>query len=278
MKNDVAAYYDQTQNHYTRWWQLDKNLALHYGLWHTDTADFATALQNTNRYMAALAEVQPGMHVLDAGCGVGGAAIFLAQHYQVQVTGITLSQRQLEAAGCYIKQHSVQDSVIVERQDYCQTSFPDNSFDLIWACESSSSASDKQAMVREWYRLLRPGGKVVLTDFFKASEETADPSGLLDKWCRLWAMSPLLTVGTLGWYFEQAGFNIIKTEDLTDKIRKTARRMYLSCLAGALPSITYNLLFGARRYARHHYLSGIYQYHALQKGLWQYHSLLAVKK
>ncbi len=98
MKQDVAAYYNHTQNHYQRWWQLSKGLALHYGIWHEDTRTFLESLKNTNKHLAELARIRTGQVVLDAGCGVGGSAIYLAQNNQAIVTGISLSDLQIETA------------------------------------------------------------------------------------------------------------------------------------------------------------------------------------
>ena len=75
MQQDVSAYYNQTQNHYRRWWKLNKGMSLHYGLWYKDTRNFVEALRNTNKYMAEKAEVASDHIILDAGCGVGDRSL-----------------------------------------------------------------------------------------------------------------------------------------------------------------------------------------------------------
>ena len=179
MKQDVAAYYNQTQNHYQRWWQLTKGMALHYGIWYEDTTSFLESLNNTNKHLAELAEITEGQRVLDAGCGVGGSAIFLANNHKAQVTGITLSDLQVATALENATKHNVEHLTKFKVSDFCKTSFADERFDVIWACESSSSAVDKQKMVAEWYRLLKPGGKLVISDFFKAKDDQIDKYQLL---------------------------------------------------------------------------------------------------
>ena len=277
MKQDVAAYYNQTQNHYQRWWQLSRGMALHYGVWYEDTRNFLESLSNTNKHLAELANVGAGQTVLDAGCGVGGSAIFLAKNKQAIVTGISLSDLQVETA----KKNAIINQVahITEFKvlDFCKTNLENESFDVIWACESSSSAADKQQMVEEWFRLLKPGGKLVLSDFFKTKDTQNNKADLLDKWTALWAMSPLVTDSYLVQQLEAAGFVISLANNLTKNIVKTAKRMYLSYWLGLIPSIIYNTFFGARKYARNHYKSGLYQYNSLEQGLWQYKSILAIK-
>ena len=277
MEQDVAAYYNHTQNHYQRWWHLSKGMALHYGLWYEDTSNFLESLNNTNKHLAELANIKKGQSVLDAGCGVGGSAIYLAKNYEAEVTGITLSDLQVKTADKNAGLHKVRQLTVFKVLDFCKTDFKDDSFDVIWACESSSSATDKNQMVAEWFRLLKPGGKLVLSDFFKTNDYQSDEGQLLDKWTALWAMSPLVTLAFLTQQLENSGFEISHTFNLTNNIYHTARRMYLSYWLGLLPSMLYNTFFGARKYARNHYKSGLYQYKSLRQELWQYHSILAVK-
>jgi cyclopropane fatty-acyl-phospholipid synthase-like methyltransferase len=277
MKQNIAAYYNQTQNHYQRWWQLSRGMALHYGVWYDDTRNFLESLSNTNKYLAELADIRKGQSVLDAGCGVGGSAIYIAKNKQANVTGISLSDLQIETA----KKNATLNQVIhltdFRVLDFCNTKFENKSFDVIWACESSSSAADKVQLAEEWFRLLKPGGKLVLSDFFKTKDNQNDKDELLDKWTALWAMSPLVTENYLAEQLETIGFEIIEANDLTKNIIRTAKRMYLSYWLGLIPSIIYNTFFGARKYARNHYKSGLYQYTSLKQGLWQYKSILAIK-
>ena len=277
MKQDVGAYYDQTQNHYKRWWQLEKGMALHYGLWYKSTTNFLEALTNTNLYLANLAQIEDGQKVLDAGCGVGGSSIFLAKNYKAKVVGITLSELQAETAKNNAANHQLEESIKFQVENFTQTGFENDQFDLIWACESSSSAVDKQKMVNEWYRVLKPGGKLVISDFFKIDNVSNKEQQYLDQWSEIWAMAQLVSSSSLAQNLSKSGFEIEQTNDLTKFIFKTAQIMYKSYWLGLLPAILYNTIFGARPYARNHYKSGLYQYKTLKRGLWKYESILAIK-
>jgi cyclopropane fatty-acyl-phospholipid synthase-like methyltransferase len=277
MEADVNAYYNQTQNHYQRWWQLNKGMALHYGLWFDGTTSFVEALNNTNEYLAEQVNIQQDQTVLDAGCGVGGSAIFLAKKYNCHVTGITLSNLQINTSINNARKHDVSHLTDFMLQDYSRTKFENNSFDIIWACESSSSATNKQKMTDEWFRLLKPGGKLVLSDFFKTNETKAKDNNLLARWTELWAMNPLVTSNFLAGKLIDSGFIIATNTDLTHLINKTVTRMLKSYWLGLIPAICYNILFGARLYARNHYKSGLYQYKALKLNLWQYRCMVASK-
>ena len=253
-------------------------MSLHYGLWYKDTRNFVEALRNTNKYMAEKAEVAGDHRILDAGWGVGGAAVYLASNYSCRVTGVSLSELQVETARENAKKFSVDSLVDFKLCDYSQTGFQDASFDIVWACESSSSGPNKAKMLEEWSRILKPGGRLIILDFFKTHNLDADGNTLINKWCDLWAMSPLVSSKEMSSLLEASDFDIIDQENLTTQIVPTIRWMYKSYLLGSIPAKLYNLFFGARKYSRNHYKSGLYQYRAYKKGLWTYQAILARKK
>ena len=62
-------------------------LACHFGLWGPDTTTDREALLRANHTLVQGCDLGPGRWVLDAGCGVGGTAITLAEAYGVRITG-----------------------------------------------------------------------------------------------------------------------------------------------------------------------------------------------
>ncbi len=91
-----------------------------------------------------LSKVSESDHVLDAGCGVGGAALYLAENRNLPVTGITLSEKQLEFSKQNAIKRGLDDKVSFQLMDFTQTSFEDESFDMIWACESVCHTPDRR--------------------------------------------------------------------------------------------------------------------------------------
>jgi len=266
---DIADYYNQTLQHYQQWWQLDKALAVHYGVWLPNTHSFREALKNTNIEMAKLAGIVEGSRVLDAGCGVGGSSFFLAEAYGCQVTGVTLSEKQL----AYAQEQNLllgwQHVVDFKLEDYTRTSLPSADLDLIWAIESLTSAPDKKKFALEAYRLLKPGGVLVVADYYQV-EGKPDPDQWLEKWRRTWSLAPFIPESSFVEDMACAGLVLEESLDFTKEITPTARRMYYASLAATLPSLIYDALFKASRFSRTHYKSGIFQYKALKKGLWEY--------
>lgn len=274
---DIAEYYNQTLNHYQNWWKLNQNLAVHYGIWDENTKNFQESLINTNRLVMEMAAIKEGERILDAGCGVGGSAFYLATHKKASVCGITLSEKQHVYAVKKCNELGLDNLVNFKIEDYRQTSFEDCSFDVIWAIESITSAYNKEQFANEAFRLLKPGGRLIIADYFKAKAEQEDSKNLLEKWRKLWTMAPFLCLSDYKIIFQNSGFKLSKERDVTKQITPTAKRMYHSYLIGGPLAMAYNIVFNPGKYARSHYKSGLYQYKALKKELWNYSILLFEK-
>ena len=274
---EIASYYNSTQNHYINWWNLGRQLSLHYGIRDINARTFAESLVNTNRVMMEICGITATDKVLDAGCGVGGAAIFLSKTKKAEVVGISLSDKQIAFANEKALKQYPDAKVSFEVMDFTRTTFPDESFNIIWACESVCQA-DKKAFINESYRLLRKGGKLIMADFFLTIENQEDKNSWIRKWCDTWAISDLVSCEIFKDILTTGGFKSIKSFDYTKNIAQSARRMYLAFILGAIPAELYNL-FNPKisRFAKNHYKCGFYQYKALEEKLWKYMIVFTVK-
>jgi len=101
--------------------------------------------------------------VLDVGCGVGGTSRYLAKNLgpKAEVTGITLSPNQVARAEELAVEQDVPNAKFTV-MNALEMDFPDNTFDIVWACESGEHMPDKKKYIEEMMRVLKPGGKFVM--------------------------------------------------------------------------------------------------------------------
>lgn len=107
-----------------------------------------------------------GKEVLDAGCGTGEYAVWFAAE-GARVTGIDLSRGALEEARAYARRAGI-DRVTFEERSVLETGFPDGSFDLVYCTGVLHHTPAPFAGFRELCRLLRPGGKVLVSLYNRA--------------------------------------------------------------------------------------------------------------
>jgi len=224
-KSKIRRYYDDSQILYRLFWMNKKNLAMHYGLWDKDTKNISEALFNENKYIARDLDINSKDIVLDAGCGVGGTTIWMAEKFGAKVVGINIVEKQVKLANKYATQRHVSNLVNFELADYCDTKFPDKSFDKIFALESVCHATDKAAFVKEVYRLLKPGGKFCIYDYFLNKLENNTDIKNYKTFCDGWAMPNLVSVSEFKKYLSDNKFKEIHFTDLNDKALKSSKRI-----------------------------------------------------
>ncbi|KAG2492299.1 hypothetical protein HYH03_009539 [Edaphochlamys debaryana] len=135
--------------------------------------------------------------ILDVGCGFGGTSRHLAKKFRdAQVTGITLSPKQVQRGTELAKEQGV-TNVKFTVMDALKMDIPDDSFDLVWACESGEHMPDKKKYVEEMTRVLKPGGTLVIACWCQREEgsrpfteqDKADLQFLYDEWAHPYFIS-----------------------------------------------------------------------------------------
>ncbi len=275
-RDRLRAYYDETWLDYRLLWLNRQNYAIHFGYWDEHTRSHTEALLNMNRMLATALAVRPGQRILDAGCGVGGSAIWLAKTLSVDVVGITTVGSQVERGRRHARAQGVVDRVTFAQQDYTQTSFPDASFDGVWAIESVCHAPDKLAFLREARRLLRPGGQLGMIEYVRTKRPHAlADEALLQSWLSGWAIPDLATGEELCVAAKAVGFKDVRLVDITRQVRPSLRRLFwIATLLAPGEAALYAL--GLRSPSQHGNARGARdQYRAVRRGLWGEHLLTA---
>ena len=226
----VAEYFDRTQYLYSIVWSRD---ALHYGFWEPGTRRLQDAIQNVNRFVADELGLPRGSRVLDAGCGVGGTSLFLAERHGLKPVGVSLSREQLVRARRFANRSKAEHRPQFALADYAHTGFPSASFDGIFAIESACHAPSKLEFLREARRLLRPGGRLVVIDGFVAKtplspREDRDLLRLLNGF----ALPHLAGVEAFHADLTGAGFSSVELHDKTEVVLPSARLIAAMSLPG----------------------------------------------
>ncbi|MEK6336489.1 MAG: class I SAM-dependent methyltransferase [Acidobacteriota bacterium] len=227
-KDDIARYYDTQQIFYTLFWS---RTALHYGFWYQDTKSLSQAVLNTNNFVIDTLAIDSGDTVLDAGCGVGGTSIHIAETTGARVHGITLSDVQLRIARKRAGSSSAAHLLNFSKGDFTQTLFTEKSFSRVFGIESICYAKTKTDFLNEAYRIMMPGGMIAIVDLFLAKHDfDVEEMKIYTKTIEGWTIPNLATVSDFWTYLEHAGFNDISFFNMLPEIKKSSRRMYFQKL------------------------------------------------
>ncbi len=230
-KDKAADYYDQTIRLYRLFWHGDKSYALHYGFWDKDTKNRQDTQLNENKFLAHLVGISSGAKILDAGCGIGGSAIWLAQNFNVHVTGITISKLQLAKAKKLAIEHGLEAQLEFDLQDFLRTKFPDNSFDIVWAIESVCHAEDKRDFLAEAHRILKPRGKLIVADGFLKRDIKRSEERDYKKFIEGFALPNIAKMEDFKSSMKELGFKNIISQDKTKDVKRSSEIIYRGSLS-----------------------------------------------
>jgi len=159
--------------------------------------------------------LRAGEHVLDVGCGSGGPALFLARETSCRVTGVDISEPGIEAGQALARQSDLQNAVTLRRADVCEPlEFAEGEFDALVCMDVLCHLANRGYLFKDWHRVLRPGGRLVVTDpvvvtGLVAKEELASRSSTGHfEFCPPGMNERLL---------REAGFELEPTADATDQ-------------------------------------------------------------
>ena len=278
-EQQIAAYYDTTENSYIDGWDLNNSLALHFGYTDETTKSFGSTLLRMNEILMQVAGVKPTDKVLDAGCGVGGSSFYLSQKTGCSCIGISLTEKQVAKANALAKEKGLEHEVHFMVMNFENTVFPDRTFDVVWGLESICYAEDKERFVREAYRLLKSGGRLVIADGMVSKYENNEHP-IIKNWLKGWMVPHLESPDTFKKFFTHAGFKHVKFSDITKNVMPSSKRLNWLYKANKLWAAWKKMTF---RYKWNKIQQGNieackWQYKGLKQGLWIYGIIVGTKQ
>jgi sarcosine/dimethylglycine N-methyltransferase len=172
---------------------------IHIGLYEADDEPIAAASERTVATMASqLSGLKPGKQVLDAGAGYGGAARWLARHFECAVACVNLSETQNRRNRELTQAAGLDALISVHDASFEEIPFDAGSFDYAWSQDSLLHSGDRARVLTEVDRVLRPGGELIFTDPMQADD------------CPRGVLQPVLdrihldSLGSIGFYRGEA--------------------------------------------------------------------------
>jgi MPBQ/MSBQ methyltransferase len=203
--------------------------------------EFHIRSDTATKELIKLSRVTPEMHILDVGCGLGGAARRLSHETGCRVTGIDLSDEYIDAAERLTKLFDLQERVKFHAASALALPIDDNTFDGALSIQMNMNVEDKLGWLKEVYRVLKPGGRAVL---YELCGNKNTPVYFPVPWAQDSSMSFLVPPESFRDVITSAGFDIDVWNDKTDLARKAFADMMEPVGEPNLPELGTHLLVG----------------------------------
>ena len=232
----IDKYYRKRES---RWgYRFVTGDAKHFGYYPSKHADISErrALEHQQDLIGEALHLAPGDKVLDAGCGRGVTACYLAQKYGARITGIDLLDFELAIGRRRAMSAGVQDKVRFLVGSYADIDTGDQPFDALYTSETLSHAPDVDETLRQFFAVLKRGGRLALVEYTLAPDGDLAPAETkaLDRVIAGSAMFGLKQFrhDRFPDRLIAAGFVDVRERDITGHIRPSFDRLYrLSRLA-----------------------------------------------
>ena len=158
------------------------------------------------------------------GCGVGGPAREIIHFTDCNVVGLNNNDYQIERSLGYAQKAGLEHKWSAVKGDFMQMSFPENSFDAVYAIEATVHAPSLQGVYEQIFRVLKPGGVFGVYEWLMTDKyDNEDPR---QREIRLGieqgnGISNMVKISECLAALKAAGFEIELNEDLADRPDKT---------------------------------------------------------
>lgn len=175
---DIAVaedYYDSDDAdrfYFTIWGGED----IHVGLYKTPDEPIAPASRRTVATMAdMLGDAGKNARIVDLGAGYGGSARYLINEARAsEVVCVNISETQNRINRDKNKAAGLSDRIDVLHGSFDDVPAKDETFDIVWSQDSFLHGADRQRIIAECERVLKPGGRLIFTDILQTSDAPAD--------------------------------------------------------------------------------------------------------
>ncbi|KAF2396116.1 2-heptaprenyl-1,4-naphthoquinone methyltransferase [Trichodelitschia bisporula] len=251
----------------------------HFGLYENENAwpwPIGTALRRMEDHLFDSLALPEESEVLDAGCGHGYVAANLAAR-GLRVEGIDIVDRHVVRARQTVRGRGLEGRVRVRKGDYHDLSvFETGRFEGIYTMETLVHAAEPEKVLAEFYRTLRPGGRLALYEYDHIAVETLPEEDRLS----MQAINDLSAMpanqrfsrGVLDGMLAEAGFVDVVVRDLS---KRTQPLLWLFFVVGYIPYLVIKALGLQKRFVNT--MAGVEAYRSAVKGVYRYTVVTARK-
>jgi SAM-dependent methyltransferase len=219
MKSKVDLY-----NTYYDKFAADAQAAVRAETYGEDIGQSSWMTADELRHFIELLKIVESSNVLEVGSGSGGPALFLAKETGCKLTGVDVNQFGNKNANELARERGLSDRVeFIEIDASKPLPFEDGTFDVVFSNDVMCHVPERQNVLREWHRVLKPGGQMLFTDALVITgivshEEIAKRSSI--------GLYFYLPPGENERMIKETGFKIVVVEDLTPAAAEISKRWH----------------------------------------------------
>jgi cyclopropane fatty-acyl-phospholipid synthase-like methyltransferase len=200
----------------------------HFALFDDDRQSWEDALERTHEAYIEDIRLSNAHKVIELACGRGGFCDYLAHHTQGQVLGVDISPTQLARARRFTR-----GNLRFRQQDIMHVEELGETFDAVVFMDAACYLPDKAKALAKIRCIMNPGSRLLLIDWCKQEGlHRTQEELVLHPFMQYCAVPGLETMASYKRHLTRAGFQILRMEDRTDRVRQNWERGYEQAVRG----------------------------------------------
>ena len=216
MSPDSVNLYDNVYSDFAS----DVELAVRREAWGEDLGQSSWLTAREWLDFADQLGVGHGTEVLEVGSGSGGPAVYLAATRKCRITGVDINEHGVRNAGALASARGLAERARFQAVDASRPlPFPAESFDAVVSNDAMCHIVNRIAALRDWHRVLRPGGRALFTDAMVVTGVISNEEMAMRSSIGFYLFVP---PGANEGMLREAGFRVLAVQDVTDNEAEVA--------------------------------------------------------